>query len=52
MNNFVQTLKEEGQKLNELLLKRLEEFKKSRLNNDDLLKFEKTKKNVICVIVY
>jgi hypothetical protein len=28
MNNFVQTLIEEGRKLNELLLKRLEEFKK------------------------
>jgi hypothetical protein len=30
MNNFVQTRIEKGRKLNELLLKRLEEFKKPR----------------------
>ena len=41
MNNFIQTLTVQGQKLNELLLERLEEFKKPQLNNDDLLKFEK-----------
>ena len=48
MSNFVQTLIEEGKKLNELLLKRLEEFKKLRLNNNDLLKFEKAEKCHIC----
>jgi hypothetical protein len=48
MNNFVQTLTEEGQKLNELLLKRLEEFKKPRPNNDDSLKFEKEEKCHFC----
>jgi hypothetical protein len=48
MNNFVQTLIEEGRKLNELLLKRLEEFKKPRLNNDDLLKFEKAEQCHFC----
>jgi hypothetical protein len=36
MNDFVQTLIKEEQKLNELLLKRLEEFKKPLLNKDDL----------------
>jgi hypothetical protein len=34
--------------LNELLLKRLEEFKKPRLNNDDLLKFEKAERCHFC----
>jgi hypothetical protein len=35
MNSFVQTLIEEGQKLNELHLKRMKEFKKPRLSKDD-----------------
>jgi hypothetical protein len=48
MNNFVKTLIDEGRKLNELLLKRLEEFKKPRLNKDDLLKFEKAEKCHFC----
>ena len=34
--------------MNELLLKRLEEFKKPRLNNDDLLKFEKAEQCHFC----
>ena len=48
MSNFVQTLIEEGKKLNELLLKRLEEFKKPRLNNDDLLKLEEAEQCHFC----
>jgi hypothetical protein len=48
INNFIKTLIEEGKKLNELLFKRLEEFKKPRLNNDDLLKFEKAERCHFC----
>ena len=48
MNNFVQAFIEEGRKLNELLLKRLEEFKKPRLNNDDLFTFEKSERCHFC----
>lgn len=48
MSNFVQTLIEKVRKLNESLLKRLEEFKKPQLNNDDLLKFEKAEKCHFC----
>jgi hypothetical protein len=48
MNNFVRTLIKEGQKLNELLLERLEKFKKPKLNKDDLLKFEKSEKCHFC----
>ena len=48
MSNFIQTFEEEGRKLNELLLKRLEEFKKPQLNNDDLLKFEKAEECHFC----
>jgi hypothetical protein len=35
MNNFVKNLIEEGRKLNELLLKRLEKFKEPRLSLND-----------------
>jgi hypothetical protein len=48
MNNFVKTLIEEGRKLNELLLKRLEEFKKPRLNKHNILKFEKAEMCHFC----
>ncbi len=48
INNFVQTLIEEGRKLNELFHIRLEKFKKPRLNKDDLLKFEKAEMCHFC----
>ncbi len=48
MNNFVQTLIEEGQKLNELLHKRLEEFKKLRLDKIDLYNFRYAEKCHFC----
>jgi hypothetical protein len=48
MNSFVQTLIEEGQKLSELLLKRMEEFKKPRLSKDDWYKFIDAEKCHFC----
>jgi hypothetical protein len=48
MNNFVKTLIEKRRKLNELLLERLEKFKKPQLNKNDLLKFEKSEKCHFC----
>jgi hypothetical protein len=41
MNDFVQTLKEEGQKLSEIVHKRLEEFKKPKLEKDEWYTFQK-----------
>ncbi len=48
MSNFVQTLIEEGRKLNELFFERLKEFNKPQLNKDDLLKFVQSKKCHFC----
>jgi hypothetical protein len=48
INNFIKTLIEEGKKLNELFLKRLEKFNKPQLNKDELLKFEQSKKCHLC----
>jgi hypothetical protein len=48
MNNFIKTLIDEGRMLNDLLLKRLEEFKKPQLNKNDLLKFEDAEKCHFC----
>jgi hypothetical protein len=48
MNNFVQTLIEEGRMLNELLLKRLKEFKEPHLNRKDWLDFIKAEQCHFC----
>ncbi len=48
INNLIKTLIEEGKKLNELFLKRLEKFNKPQLNKDELLKFEQSKKCHLC----
>ncbi len=48
MNNFIETIIEEGEKLNEILLERLEEYKKPKLNKEDRIKFKEAKKCHFC----
>ncbi len=52
INNFIETLKDEGKKLNELLLKRIEEFKIPKLNDEELLEFNNSNKCHFCNKVF
>ncbi len=52
MNDFIQTLKGEGQKLSEILHKRSEEFKKPKLEKDEWYTFQNAKKCHFCKVEF
>jgi hypothetical protein len=47
-NNFIQSLIDEGKKLNEILLNRIEMFKLPNLNEEEEIKFQKANKCHFC----